>query len=254
MNPNIHLIAAMAYIEDHRCRLDLEKGFLVGERDYVSNLTTGIRDFWRYRNLPCFAHSQILSTQQEKGFGCDAMIVVKHNDAARVCLFEAKLIRFGKSWDSRQRGAGISHFSDQLQRQSKWTKQAAIWEFFILGQKPGKQPPYFDSWASTCIWHKHTYQFDKTYRDSKSLWVDTELKELVSSSSKPRNLISMLQVSCQDRKGYIPISDGLVKLTSKDGIDERVSIPVTLQTLEDLVEEFCSENGIANFLFLQIDD
>lgn len=247
----------MAYAEDHRCRLDLGKGVVVSERDYVSNLTKGIRDFWNYRKLPCFVHSQTLSTQHEGRFGCDAMIVVKHNNAVRICLFEAKWIRCDKSWDSFQGKSGISHFSDQLQRQSKWRKQAAIWEFFILGQKLGDEPPYFDSWASTCIWHKDTYQFDKTYRSSTSLWKNSELEELVRSSpGRQKNLRSMLQFVCQSRNGtHIPISNGRVTVTSIDGTDEKVSIPATLQTLhDDLVDGFFEENGIANFLFLQIDD
>lgn len=255
MNPNIHFIAAMAYAEDRRCRLDLYNSVVVGERDYVSNLTKGIRDFWRYRGLPCFSYSQTLSTHHEGKFGCDAMIVVKHKNAARICLFEAKWIRFDKSWDSFQKKSGISHFSDQLQRQSKWIKQAAIWEFFILGEKPGKEPPHFDSWASTCIWHKDTYQFDKAYRDSKLLWKDSELEELVRSSpGKQKNLMSMLQTACQHKKGnYLPISNGRVTLTSLDGTDRRVSIPATLQALDNL-DGFCDENGIANFLFIEIDD
>jgi len=62
MNPNIHFIAAMAYAEDSRCRLDLYNSVVVGERDYVSNLTKGIRDFWHHRGLPCFAYSQTLET------------------------------------------------------------------------------------------------------------------------------------------------------------------------------------------------
>jgi len=155
--------------------------------------------------------------------------------------------------------SGISHFSDQLQRQSKWIKQAAIWEFFILGEKPGKEPPHFDSWASTCIWHKDTYQFDKAYRDSKLLWKDSELEELVRSSpGKQKNLMSMLQTACQHKKGnYLPISNGRVMLTSLDGTDRRVSIPATLQALNNLdgnLDGFCDENGIANFLFIEIDD
>ncbi|MCT7952996.1 hypothetical protein NG798_24670 [Ancylothrix sp. C2] len=258
MNPNIYLIAAMAYAEDRRCRLDLYNNVLVSERDYVSNLTKGIRDFWQYRQLPCFAYSQTLLTHHERKFGCDAMLVVKYKDAARICLFEAKRIRFDNSWDSLQ-NSGISHFSDQLRRQSKWIKQAAIWEFFILGKKPGKkEPPHFDSWASTCIWHKDTFQFDKAYRDSNLLWKDSELKELVGSirPGKPKNLISMLLTACQDKRGnYMPISNGRVTLTSSDGTDESVSIPATLQALDNLnLDVFCGENGIAHFLFIEIDD
>jgi hypothetical protein len=258
MNPNIHLIASMAYAEDRSCRLDLSKGVVVNERDYVSNLTRGIRDFWRYRGLPSFAHSQTLSPHYEGKFGCDAMIVVRHKDAARVCLFEAKWIRFDKPWDSFQKKSGISHFSDQLQRQSQWTEHTAIWELFIVGQKPRKQPPHFDPWASTCIWHKDTYEFDKTWRSSASLWKDSELEKLVRSiSGKQKNLMAMLQGACQSKKGnYMPILNGKVRLTSSDGTDRTISIPAALQILDnlDILSGFCEENGIANFLFLEIDD
>jgi hypothetical protein len=255
MNPNIHLIASIAYAEDHKCRLDLSQSILVSERDYVSSLTKGIRDFWHYRGLPCFAHSQTLQTHHERRFGCDAIIVVKQNNTARICLFEAKWIRFDNRWDSFQGKSNISHFSHQLQRQSKWIKQAAIWELFIVAHEPKKEPPHFDSWASTCIWHKDTYQFDKTYRSSKSLWTDSELEELVSSKSgKQNNLKSMLQVACQQKKGnYIPISNGQVTLTDMNVTDERVSIPATLERL-DSIGRFCDENGIANFLFLQVEE
>lgn len=107
MNPNIHLISSIAYAEDHKCRIDLFKGVVVSERDYVSSLTKGIRDFWNYRKLPCFSYSQTLRPHHEGRFGCDAMIVLKHNDAARICLFEAKWIR-GR-WDYFQKKSNISH-------------------------------------------------------------------------------------------------------------------------------------------------
>ncbi len=121
-NPNIKLVAASAYKVDWNCRFELNTGVIADERDYVSNLTKGIRDYWQFSGLPHFLHSQTLPRPQESKFGCDAMIVIRFDNEAKVCLFEAKWPRLSvasHSWDSIQRSTNISHFSDKLQRQQR---------------------------------------------------------------------------------------------------------------------------------------
>jgi hypothetical protein len=56
-NHNIKLVAASAYKVDGNCRLELNTGVISDERDYVSNLTKGIRDY-SYTLRRCLAHKR----------------------------------------------------------------------------------------------------------------------------------------------------------------------------------------------------
>lgn len=153
-----------------KTREDLVQNFLVSEPDYISNLTKGIRDTWQFLRLPALAHSQVLSRRQENVFGCDAVILIRMGSTAKLCLFEAKYPKLSQSdtyrWDKLQGNLNISHFSNQLERQYRWSHIAAVFEFFILEYPPGKAPKNFDLLASTCIWHLPVFQYDQTIRNS----------------------------------------------------------------------------------------
>jgi hypothetical protein len=257
-NPNIKLVAASAYKVDENCRLELNTRVISDERDYVSNLTKGIRDYWQFSRLPHFLHSQTLPRPQESKFGCDAAIVVRYDNKAKVCLFEAKWPRLSDeshSWDSLQQRTKISHFSDQLRRQQRWSREAAIWELFIHEHAFGDQPNGHEGSASTCIWHRDAFPFDNTYRNVKDLWTDSDLTTLVSDyvRSHSKNLYSVIDQACRCQHGeYIRINrDGHVNLTA-DNDEETVRVPASLETLSADAEIFCEDNGIRELLFMNV--
>jgi hypothetical protein len=259
-DPNVYHIASAAYVVDKQCRLELSTNQITDEPDYVSNLTRGIRRYWDHHGLPCLAHSQTLPNNQETTFGCDAIIIIRRGDYAKICLFEAKYPRFGTGyqWDSTQSSSQISHFSDQLSRQHKWSHSAAIWEFFIHDSDYGDEPDGFQSWASSCKWHKPTYSYDWAVRHGRrdELWDNDDLDDLVNDYSSPsRDIRFMIRQACQCRVGtYLAIEEEHVTIKSRDEEDaEEIDIPATLEALDTELEDFCRENGITNLLYVRID-
>jgi hypothetical protein len=253
-NPNIYYAGAVAYAVDNDARIELNKGIIVSERDYVSNLTSGIRNYWDHHGLPCFCHSQTLPSNQEQKFGCDAIIIIRRGNEAKVCLFEAKWPRLtdrSRTWD--RVNSGVSHFSSQLERQSDWTGEAAIWELFMLEHRIDNEPDYFDPWAATCIWHHEAYPFDNTYRDQSTSWNDDDLSDLAERArSRPKNIKAMVERAARCNEGeYLPIESRNVRITS-DNDEDSIEVPAGLNGMEEEVEAFCLETGISNFLAIEI--
>lgn len=263
LNPYFNLVASVIYALDKEIREELVQKIIADERDYVSNLTNRIRDRWRCFNLPAFAFSRTLDRPLESAFGCDAIIVIRIGNKAKVCLFEAKYPRLSQgfyAWDSVQQSSSISHFSDQLKRQEKWSHVAAIWELFILDDKPGKKLPGFDDWASTCVWHDSALMYDKNHRINTQVWNNSDLTKLVSMvktgnlwTRKDANLHQMLMQVCKCKKGNrFPIMRGRIYMRSLNG-EESVQVPANLANLEELAPDFCEEYNIRNFLYMALD-
>ena len=163
------------------------------------------------------------------------------------------------AWDSLQRSSGISHFSDQLSRQSKWSHLAAIWELFILEESPGNRFRSFDLWGSTCIWHGPALEFDHVERNPTDLWHNAHLENLLGKvKRKPTlrqtNLFEILISVLTCKSGVqIPIQNGFIRISSSDR-DIEVSVPTRLESMEEYIEGFCEEYGVQHFWYLELDE
>lgn len=253
-SPTTYYLGAVAYYVDQNCRHDLGAGHITDERDYVSNLTKGMRDQWRTVGLPSFLHAQTLGQSREIDFGCDAMIVLRLKDRAKICLFEAKWPRLSRPnhpWDKIQKTR--SHFSDQIARQVPWSHRAAIWELVIHEQAQRCQPGSFDHRGATCIWHREAHAYDAEYRGGKRPWTHADLFGLVGYSiSRPKNLKAMLERAARCGEGdFLPIEGGKVSLHSTDG-HAAVEVPAGLAGMERLTD-FCVVAGIRHFLVLALE-
>lgn len=263
-NATYHTISNLAYCADMCTRWELVNKVIVDERDYVSNLTSKIRNFYLQVGLSCFSHAQTLPNAVSQRVGCDALIVCNMGSKSKICLFEAKWPRLTKSsshsWDSIQKGSSISHFSDQLQRQAAWSKYAAIWELFISESPFGQQPhPLIDDWGSTCICHNIAKHYDQT-RDRNLVWKSSELTNIMSpnprgffSSNWGRNIREMLLRVLYCRAGHrLDVEDGHISLPVFDG-EEPVRIPAGLEKPnEDVISQFCMRYGIRHFLSIMV--
>jgi hypothetical protein len=116
-------LVTFAYFADKEARSDLICNLIRDEDDYTSNLTGALRrNINSHSTSGLRATSHMLSTSQERRSGCDATVILTANGFTKVALFEAKLPRLtsGTSvWDYPQTASGLSHFSDQLDRQAK---------------------------------------------------------------------------------------------------------------------------------------
>jgi len=121
----------------------------------------------------------------------------------------------------------------------------------MLEHRIGNEPDYFDSWASTCIWHHEAYPFDNTYRDQSTSWNDDDLSDLAEGArSRPKNIKAMVERAAKCNQGeYLPIENRSIRITSDD---ESVEVPADLDGMEEEVEAFCLETGISNFLAIEI--
>jgi hypothetical protein len=264
VSPVANLVASVCYSVDHKVRDDLYKSQIVDERDYVSNLTSGIRKYWEINQIPTYVYSQNLPNPQENIFGCDALILVKLNDKFKLCLFEAKYPRFPSDpnyrWDAFQGKSNISHFSDQITRQSRWRHIAAIWELFMIESAPGKKFRGFDKWGSTCIWHEDALRYDHANKQPNELWNNIHLENLKVAVTKrfpngrQMNLFEML-ISVLSCKAGTPVSSegDHLEISSADR-EISIRLPVGLQNIERSIPEFCQQYSVRHFWYFEIDD
>ncbi|MFN6570705.1 hypothetical protein [Dendronalium sp. ChiSLP03b] len=193
-------IAKGIYILDQYVRQDICDGYIVSEPDYISTLISYIRLFLRsnqlVKNMYTFQSldSKTLAKSSEQIFGCDALILIRAGNRAKICMFEAKFPRLKSngSWDSYQKSSNKSHFHDQLTRQHEWSSSATIWELFINDYIPGYSLKGFDKYGSTCIWHQDAYKYSKDDIDNKppfyirenrqsDLWDNDHLQECIKN-------------------------------------------------------------------------
>lgn len=110
---------------DKEIRTDLALGYIRDEDDYTSNFTGALRrNVNAYSKTGLQATSFLLGPTEERLSGTDAAVILTRGNESKVVLFEAKWPRFATPHYRRdyvQTASGISHFSDQLQRQKRFT-------------------------------------------------------------------------------------------------------------------------------------
>ena len=262
-NSIIHLLSSIINYEDYLCRRELSAGNIVDEPDYVSNFTRGVRDGCRYYGLDAFCYSRKLNRNIETLTGCDAIIIFKFGAYAKICLFEAKWPRVSQrnyQWDSYQGNPQISHFSNQIRRQSVWASQCAIWEQFLNEYSPGYDIPLFHLWGSTCVWHEMAFHFDTTYRNINRLWNNNDLIDLLAQiPTRPffhrhygKNVREMILKALLCHKGRrVPVDDDNVIIIRSDNYGQfRIPLPMNKKIS---VEKFCSEHDFLSYLFINIE-
>jgi len=203
-------ICYLAMISDREIRSDLSIGFIKDEDDYTSNFTGALR-----RNINCYsktgitANSYVLKKKIEETVGCDATIIIQSNGYSKVVLFEAKWPRLSTSnyrWDHKQASTGLSHFSNQLDRQVNFYSQFAIFEMIYCEYPFNQQPNFMLPDVSSCIWHDDAMQFKNGRQNPDSIWSQTDMISMLKSGNV--DIAKILADVCHCNKGQpIPIKD-----------------------------------------------
>lgn len=201
-----------AELADREVRSDLVGGFIKDENDYTSNFTGALRrNVNSYSRCGLRATSYLLPAQQERSLGCDATIIIAANGYTKVAYFEAKWPRFsspGYRWDYPQTASGLSHFSDQLDRQAKSFPQFAIFEMFYCEFPYTKQPKNFPNYGSACTWHDEAYRFKNNRTNPDAVWVQSELSTMLNNGC--RDIATTMRAICECKVGEpIHIGDPL---------------------------------------------
>ncbi len=176
-------ICNYSYIADKEARSDLVGGYIATENDYTSNFTGALRRITNANSKTGLAAtSYVLSPPEERISGCDATIIITSNGHFKVVTFEAKYPRMTKSyytWDYAQTSTGLSHFSDQLERQKRFSSIHAIFEMFYCKSPYLKQPNFMQNEVSSCVWHKDAITYDNNRSNPNQVWSSKDLEGLL---------------------------------------------------------------------------
>ena len=177
-------LANLAALSDREIRSDLAIGAIKDENDYTSNFTSALR-----RNINSYSQSGLSATSfflqhtEEREIGADAAIVLSRGDESKVAVFEAKWPRFSNpmhKWDYEQTATGLSHFSDQLERQERWSSALAVFEMFYTEAPLGTSSEIFHGFGSSCVWHEDANEFRRGRSDPSAVWSQEELRKLMA--------------------------------------------------------------------------
>jgi hypothetical protein len=184
---SIHQTAELcrfAFYADKEARSDLVLGQIRDEDDYTSNFTGAFRrNVNSHSQTGLKATSHMLATSAERRTGCDAAIIVRTKQVAKISLFEAKLPRLsqiGKTWDYAQTSTGLSHFTDQIERQAKVRPDFAVFEIFYCDYPFGAQPTCMPDELSSCVWHDDAAAYDAIRPGNPTPWSNKNLTDLLS--------------------------------------------------------------------------
>jgi hypothetical protein len=251
------LIAIHCSNIDVNCRIELEREILVSERDYVTALTTRIRDeIGRHFNLR--SHAQTLRPRVENENGVDGIIVFKSGNEIKAGIFEAKrpqVLKANHRWDylsSRK----LSHFSEQIEKQRKWRGQLALWEMFFNEGPKGHESPPFEFFGSSCVWHDNAYDFMNKQGLIFNCWNTAKLKQLLNSDCVNFYSIIFDMISCKAGKRHkIDIKDQSCRVISQlnDNISMTIPLPIEEEIKSDnRIENFLAENNLESYLFFDL--
>jgi hypothetical protein len=231
----------------------------VSERDYMSVLSTRIRDAW----VPlgkAYSYSRTLPGDVEQALGCDTLIVVHDDDGAKLCLIEAKWPRVATKpshrWDKLQKVKGsskaVSHFSDQLRRQRRALPDAFVVEMFLLESAVGTKSSLLDVYGATIVPYSEARDFDALHRDKHVAWSNLDFWELIGfSRGKTMNLRDLMLrlVSCSIGQP-IPIVNNAITIAPNEQ-SSSIEIPTSIERLGQMEQEICERLGISTLLVLQ---
>jgi hypothetical protein len=257
IHPLLQDIAGVVYTIDFRCRRDLCTRTLNNEPQYVAALTTRIRDYLECLGVPALCHAQALPATQERLLGCDAALLFHLNEGIKVGLFEAKwprLLTSRYSWDRAQGGTGVSHFTDQLSRQSRVASHVAVWELLMLEACPGQYHVGFDIWGATCLWHSEADAFNHTRSSPQAVWSQYDARGLARSVTRHRkNLGTCVRRLVECSVGSpVAMSGGAVPIATWEG--ESLGIPIDVVSFRDAAPAAARALGLSSILYADLRD
>lgn len=225
-------LSGFASIADKEARSDLVDGFIKDEGDYTSNFTGALRRIINSNShFGLSATSFLLSHTKEREVGADAAIILSRGNESKIAVLEAKWPRFataGYQWDYSQTATGLSHFSDQLERQKKWSGTLAVFEMFYCEYPFGKQPPFLDNYGSSCVWHDDAEAFRADRAHPDAVWTQGELQALLQS--KKTTIATVMIEFGECKRGVV------IRMVGPEAIGREFRLPHRLLAITAQVE------------------
>ena len=242
---------------DLRCRQELQRNILVSERDYVTSLTTRIRDEIS-ELLGLKSHAQTVRPRVENENGVDGIIVFQSGNEIKAGLFEAKRPQVNINnyrWDYLS-ARYISHFSEQIEKQRIWKGQLALWEMFLNEGLSGFESPPFDYFGSSCVWHDNAYNFMHRENLIFQRWTTDKLKLLLTGYCV--NFYSVIYdiISCKEgTKHKVNIKTQTCRIVNPKNDNITMNIPIPTEfgiDRDERIDEFLTKNGLDNYMFIDL--
>ena len=250
-------IAIICSLIDFKCRKELSNGTIIDERDYVSNLTSRIRE--EFKNQPFIrCHAQTLPSNKEKKFGVDGIMIFKIGNEFKAGIFEAKRPQVKVKdckWDKLSTRK-ISHLSEQIVKQRVWKDELAVWEMFFNEADHGFESPPYDYFGSSCVWHENAYSFMYSEDLIFNRWTTEKLKKLLKYNGV--NFYSIIYdiISCRAGKVYkVGRRENYLTVVNDNNPDTFLEIPVPTDINsenDERIPEFLAETGIESYLFIDL--
>ncbi len=225
-------LVQFAFFADTEARSDLIHGFIKDENDYTSTFISALR-----RNINSYSYSGLSATSfllqhgEEREFGGDATIIISRGNESKVAILEAKWPRFasaGHQWDYNQTATGLSHFSDQLERQKRWNNTLVIFEMFYCEYPFGKQPPFLDERGSSCLWQEDAQNFRSRRSNPDAIWSQSELQTLLQQNGT--DIPSVMHQFGECAKGRV------IRMVRPDEIAREFSLPPRILAITAALE------------------
>lgn len=202
-NHIINAITDSATQADDSTRSLLASTKIADENDYTSNFIGKLRDAIDNMGITGLkSRIVVIKGREEWLLGSDAKIVLANPTHYKVCVFEAKWPRLntpGYRWDYIQGATGESHFHNQLERQSNWSSQFAIWEMFYCEWGQATQPAYMSNQGSSCVWHEDALTASNRRRPPTLPWTNHDLRRLLKTHLT--TIDKVLGEACKCTKG-----------------------------------------------------
>lgn len=247
-------IAIICYNIDCRCREELRNNIITSERDYVSSLTTLIRDAFTRHGMR--SHSQSIRGGDEQKCGVDGIFVFRHNNSIKVGIFEGKrpqITQDNYPWDYLSK-RNMSHFSEQISKQHIWLDQFAIWEMFFNETNDGYLSPPLEFFGSTCIWHLNSYNHMNSNTLIFTPWKTKNLSDLSTTSSQNFYSIIFDIISCKQGKVYsIDELDINIRIVNDNNESVQLDIPLPSknnQEFDEKINRFLIESDFHSYVYL----
>lgn len=243
---------------DIQCREELRNGVIVSERDYVSTLSTRIRD---RIGLEFSCYAQTLRQGIETENGVDGLIMFKFINEIKIGWYEAKWPRVTEAdyrWDRVPTGHDMSHFSEQILKQNRWSGTLALWEMFFNDGTDGFESPPYQNFGSSCVWHENAFDFMLREGIFFNRWTTEDLKQMLQLNCI--NFYTVIyEMLCCKRGKKIKVAPGQksVRLEIPKGKEGYFEIPLpgnVSAEYDDAINEFMKERNIAGYLFMDLNE
>ena len=125
--------------------------------------------------------------------------------------------------NTKQHKTKLSHFSEQIKKQTHVSNKFAVWEMFYCDFDFRKQPSFMNDKKSSCIWHKDAYAKVQEKGDSNK-WTNTDLQNLLTRVTYQTGIDDMVRDVCECKQGELIKGSDYVSIFDEYGFPRNKNV------------------------------